>query len=164
MSKKIAYGGILLSLNAILLILVNLIPVNTLFLLALASLPISIIIMEWGALTGVTFYISSVILGFIVMTSKTQWLIYIFTFGIYGLIKYIIEKDRPIFVEYILKLLFANTMVLILYFIVREFVHVPMNIISIVIFEVVFVVYDYMYSRFIDYYNLKLKSIIKIKK
>ena len=90
--------------------------------------------------------------------------IYIFTFGIYGLIKYIIEKDRPIFVEYILKLLFANTMVLILYFIVREFVHVPMNIISIVIFEVVFVVYDYMYSRFIDYYNLKLKSIIKIKK
>ena len=55
-------------------------------------------------------------------------------------------------------------MVLILYFIVREFVHVPMNIISIVIFEVVFVVYDYMYSRFIDYYNLKLKSIIKIKK
>ena len=107
---------------------------------------------------------ASVILGFIVMTSKTQWLIYIFTFGIYGLIKYIIEKDRPIFVEYILKLLFANTMVLILYFIVREFVHVPMNIISIVIFEVVFVVYDYMYSRFIDYYNLKLKSIIKIKK
>ena len=159
MSKKIAYGGILLSLNAILLILVNLIPVNTLFLLALASLPISIIIMEWGPLTGVTFYISSVILGFIVMTSKTQWLIYIFTFGIYGLIKYIIEKDRPI-----LKLLFANTMVLILYFIVREFVYVPMNIISIVIFEVVFVVYDYMYSRFIDYYNLKLKSIIKIKK
>ena len=98
------------------------------------------------------------------MTSKTQWLIYIFTFGIYGLIKYIIEKDRPIFVEYILKLLFVNTMVLILYFIVREFVYVPMNIISIVIFEVVFVVYDYMYSRFIDYYNLKLKSIIKIKK
>ena len=83
--------------------------------------------------------------------------IYIY-FGIYGLIKYIIEKDRPIFIEYILKLIFANTMVLIVYFIVREFVYIPMNLISIVIFEVVFVVYDYMYSRFIDYYNLKLKS------
>ena len=85
MSKKIAYGGILLSLNAILLILVNLISVNTLFLLALASLPISIIIMEWGPLTGVTFYISSVILGFIVMTSKTQWLnIYIYLWYIWA--------------------------------------------------------------------------------
>ena len=164
MSRKIAYGGILLSLNAILLILINLIPINTLFLLALSSLPISIIIMEWGPLTGLTFYISSAILGFIVMTNKIQWLIYVFTFGIYGLIKYIIEKDRPIFVEYILKLLFANISILILYLIVREFVYVPINLISISIFEIVFVVYDYMYSRFIDYYNSKLKNIIKIKK
>ena len=164
MSRKIAYGGILLSLNAILLILVNLIPINTLFLLALASLPISIIIMEWGPLSGLTFYISSVILGFIVMTSKTQWLIYIFTFGVYGLIKYIIEKDRPIFLEYMLKLFFANISILILYLILREFVYVPINIISIAIFEIVFIIYDYMYSRFIDYYNSKLKNIIKIKK
>lgn len=164
MSRKIAYGGILLSLNAILLILVNLIPINTLFLLALASLPISIIIMEWGPLNGLTFYISSVILGFIIMTSKIQWLIYIFTFGIYGLIKYIIEKDRHIFFEYTLKLLFANISILILYLIVREFLYVPINVISVVIFEIIFVVYDYMYSRFIDYYNLKLKSIMKIKK
>lgn len=163
MSRKIAYGGVLLSLNAILLILVNLIPINTLFLLALASLPISIIIMEWGPLSGLTFYISSVILGFIVMTSKTQWLIYIFTFGVYGLIKYIIEKDRPIFLEYMLKLFFANISILILYLILREFVYVPINIISIAIFEIVFIIYDYMYSRFIDYYNSKLKNIIKIK-
>lgn len=164
MSRKIAYGGILLSLNAILLILVNLIPINTLFLLALASLPISIIIMEWGPLSGLTFYISSTILGFIVMTSKTQWLIYIFTFGIYGLIKYIIEKDRPIFIEYTLKLFFANISILMLYLILREFVYVPINIVSIAIFEIVFIIYDYMYSRFIDYYNSKLKNIIKIKK
>ena len=164
MSRKIAYGGVLLSLNAILLILVNLIPINTLFLLALASLPISIIIMEWGPLSGLTFYISSVILGFIVMTSKTQWLIYIFTFGVYGLIKYIIEKDRPIFLEYMLKLFFANISILILYLILREFVYVPINIISIAIFEIVFIIYDYMYYRFIDYYNSKLKNIIKIKK
>ena len=164
MSRKIAYGGILLSLNAILLILVNLIPINTLFLLALASLPISIIIMEWGPLSGLTFYISSTILGFIVMTSKTQWLIYIFTFGIYGLIKYIIEKDRPIFIEYILKLFFANISILMLYLILREFVYVPINIVSITIFEIVFIIYDYMYSRFIDYYNSKLKNIIKIKR
>ena len=164
MSRKIAYGGILLSLNAILLILVNLIPINTLFLLALASLPISIIIMEWGPLSGLTFYISSTILGFIVMTSKTQWLIYIFTFGIYGLIKYIIEKDRPIFLEYILKLFFANISILMLYLILREFVYVPINIVSIAIFEIVFIIYDYMYSRFIDYYKSKLKNIIKIKR
>lgn len=164
MSKKIAYGGILLSLNAILLILVNIVPFNTIFLLGLASFPISIVIMEWGPLSGISFYISSVILGLIVMNSKSQWLVYTFTFGIYGLAKYIIEKDRNIFIEYILKLGFANVVGLILYIIMKQFIYVPLNIVSVGIFEVVFIIYDYMYSRFIDYYQLKLKKLIKINK
>ena len=164
MSKKIAYGGILLSLNAILLILVNIVPFNTIFLLGLASFPISIVIMEWGLLSGISFYISSVILGLIIMNSKSQWLVYTFTFGIYGLAKYIIEKDRNIFIEYILKLGFANVVGLILYIIMKQFIYVPLNIVSVGIFEVVFIIYDYMYSRFIDYYQLKLKKLIKINK
>ncbi len=164
MSKKIAYGGMLLSLNAILLILINIIPINTLFLLGLASFIISIVIVEWGPISGLTYYLASVALGFIIMNSKIQWLIYTFTFGIYGLIKYMIEKDRPIFVEYMLKLLFANITVLILYMLVNKFVYIPINLISIICFEVVFMVYDYMYSRFIDYYDYKIKRIIKINK
>lgn len=164
MSKKIAYGGMLLSLNAILLILVNIIPMNTIFLLALASLLVSVIIMEWGPIAGVTYYIASVLLGFIVMSSKVQWIVYTFTFGIYGIVKYIIEKDRPIFLEYIFKLVFANISVFILYFILKEFVYIPVNITTICLFEIIFIVYDYMYSRFIDYYEDKLKRIMNINK
>lgn len=161
MSKRIAYGGILLSLNAILLILINIIPINTVFIMGLASFPISIIIMEWGPLSGVTFYIASVILGFIMMTSKIQWLVYTFTFGVYGIVKYIIEKDIPIVLEYILKILFANISVMVLYFIMKEFVYIPINLVYVLLFEVVFIVYDYMYSRFIEYYDFKLKKYLK---
>ncbi|MGL5328484.1 MAG: hypothetical protein ACRDD7_04385 [Peptostreptococcaceae bacterium] len=164
MSRKIAYGGILLSLNAILLILVNVIPINTIFLLALASLPISIIIMEWGPLSGLTYYIASIVIGFIVINSKTQWLLYIFTFGVYGMIKYIIEQDRHIILEYILKLLFANVVITILYFILKEFVYIPINVITVLSFEIVFMIYDYMYSRFIEYYEEKLRKVLKINK
>ena len=82
MSRKVAYGGILLALNCILLLLVNVLPINTLFLLGLASLPISIVIMEWGPKVGVVFYIGSVLLSFIIMAQKAQWILYIFTFGI----------------------------------------------------------------------------------
>ena len=141
MSKKIAYGGILLSLNAILLMLVNIIPINTIFLLGLASLPISIIIMELGLLTGFIFYIASFILSFIVINSKIQWLIYVFTFGVYGLVKCIIENDRNIIIEYLLKLIFANISVFILYFLINKFIYIPVNIISICIFELVFILY-----------------------
>ena len=59
MSKKISYSGILLAINIILLILINVIPMNTIFLMGLASLPISIIIMEYGPKSGFVFYIAS---------------------------------------------------------------------------------------------------------
>lgn len=162
MSKKIAYGGILLSLNIILLIMVNVLPINTLFLLGLASLPLSIVIMEWGKKMGFIFYMASVLLSFLIMANKAQWLLYIFSFGIYGLVKYFIECDRSFFVEYALKLISANLLILIIYMILKSFVYIPVNIITILIFEISFIIYDYMYSLFIDYYNDKLRRIIKI--
>lgn len=160
MSKKISYSGIILAINLILLILINVIPMNTIFLMGLASLPISIIIMEYGPKSGFVFYIASVILGFIVINSKFQWILNTFTFSIYGLIKYIIERDRPIYTEYILKMLFANIAIFIVYLILKPFVYIPINLFTVLTFEVLFIVYDHIYSLFIEYYNTKLKKII----
>ena len=161
MSRKIAYGGILLALNCIILLLVNIIPINTLFLLGLASLPISIVIMEYGPKAGIIFYIGSVLLSFMLMTNKSQWILYILTFGVYGLIKYLIEQNRSFIQEYIIKLIVANILIVITYFILKSFVYIPVNIITIVIFEISFIIYDFVYSRFIDYYNDKLRKLVK---
>lgn len=161
MSRKIAYGGILLSLNSILLLLVNIIPINTLFLLGLASLPIAIVIMEYGPKAGIIFYIGSVLLSFMIMANKAQWILYIFTFGIYGLIKYIIEKDRSFIQEYILKFLVANILIIFAYIILKQFVYIPVNIFTLLIFEIAFIVYDFVYSQFIDFYNDKLRRFVK---
>ncbi|WP_455538817.1 hypothetical protein [Terrisporobacter sp.] len=160
MSRKVAYGGILLALNCILLLLVNVLPINTLFLLGLASLPIAIVIMEWGPKAGIVFYIGSVLLSFIIMAQKTQWILYIFTFGIYGLVKYIIERDRSFVEEYFLKFLSANILIIITYFILKPFIYIPINLITIVIFEISFIIYDFVYSRFIDFYNDKLRRLV----
>ena len=160
MSRKIAYSGILLSLNAIILMLVNIIPTNTLFLLGLASLPIAIVIMEYGPKTGIIFYIGSVLLSFMIMANKAQWILYIFTFGIYGLIKYIIERDRSFLQEYMLKLLASNILIIFVYMILKQFVYIPVNIFVILVFEIAFIVYDFVYSQFIDFYNEKLKRFL----
>ena len=151
MSRKIAYGGILLALNCIILLLVNIIPINTLFLL---------VIMEYGPKAGILFYIGSVLLSFMLMANKSQWILYIFTFGIYGLVKYIIEKDRSFIQEYIMKLVAANILIIITYFILKFFVYIPVNIITIIIFEIAFIIYDFVYSKFIDYYNEKLRRFV----
>lgn len=163
MSKKMAYSGILLGLNILLLLISNLISINTMFFMGLASLIISVIVMEYGVNTGVVFYIASIILSFIVMPNKSQWLLYTLTFGIYGLVKYFIEKGRPIYIEVILKLIFANLVAVILYLILKNIVIIPINIITIIVYQVAFLVYDYVYSLFIEYYNEKIKRIINIK-
>ena len=163
MSKKITYSGILLGLNIVLLLISNLISINTMFFMGLASLIISVIVMEYGVNTGVVFYIASIILSFIVMPNKSQWLLYTLTFGIYGLVKYFIENGRPIYIEVILKLIFANLVAVILYLILKNIVIIPINIITIIVYQVAFLVYDYVYSLFIEYYNEKIKIIINIK-
>ena len=160
MSKKVAYSGILLGVHTILLILINIIPMNTLFIMGIASLIISIIIMEFGPKSGVVFYLASIILSFLVINNKAQWALYNLTFGVYGLIKYIIEQDRSIYLEYILKIIFANILLMITYFILRGFIYIPINILIIIAFQVVFMIYDSVYTKFIDYYETKIRKII----
>lgn len=163
MSKKVAYSGILLGVHTILLILINIIPMNTLFIMGIASLIISIIIMEFGPKSGVVFYLASIILSFLVINNKAQWVLYNLTFGVYGLIKYIIEQDRSIYLEYILKIIFANILLMITYFILRGYIYIPINILIIIAFQVVFMIYDSVYTKFIDYYETKIRKIINYK-
>ena len=160
MSKKVAYSGILLGVHTILLILINIIPMNTLFIMGISSLIISIIIMEFGPKSGVVFYLASIILSFLVINNKAQWVLYNLTFGVYGLIKYIIEQDRSIYLEYILKIIFANMLLMTTYFILRGFIYIPINILTILAFQVVFMIYDSVYTKFIDYYETKIRKII----
>lgn len=161
MSKKIAYTGILLALNIILLLLSNIIPINTVFFMGLASFLISIVIMEYGFKLGILFYIASSVLSFLVLPNKAQWLIYIFTFGIYGLIKYLVEKDRPFYIDILLKLVYANLIILSLYFMLKGIIYIPINIFTILVFQFAFLIYDYVYTLFIDYYEQRIRKIIK---
>jgi hypothetical protein len=144
----------------ILLMLINIVPINTLFIMAIASLILSIVIMEFGIKYGVVFYIGVVLLSFLLVVNRFHWIMYISTFGAYGIVKYLAEKNKSIVLEMILKLVFANVAVILLYLFFRSFIFIPINIILIIGFEVIFIVYDYMYSRFIREYNLKFRTIL----
>lgn len=163
MNKKIAYTGILLALNILILLLVNIIPMNTLFFMGIASFLISIVILEYGIKLGFVFYIASSILSFIVLVNKAQWVLYVFTFGLYGLVKYFIERNRPFYIDLGLKLCFANVVILIVYLTLKAIVFIPINIYTLLVFQVAFLVYDYIYTLFIEYYEDKLRKMIKFK-
>ena len=164
MSKRISFLGMLLGINQIVLFFSSIVPGNRLFFLGIASLPVALVIIEFGLKSGILFYIASALLSMIIIFDKVYLVPYILFFGIYGVIKYLIEKDRNIILEYILKLISFNVLLMIGYFTVRYliFTKVNMNVVAFAVAQVAFLAYDYAYGLFISYYYNKIKGKIKL--
>jgi len=167
-SKAIALGGILSALTIVSVFFSNVMPTNKLTFFALSSVFVSIILIEMGVKTAWTFYFATSLLSLILVPDKVMVIPFITFFGVYGIIKYYIEKHTKIVSEYILKLLFFNANVFLAYYLIRAlfetqalFNMVPLWALFIIL-EVIFLVYDYVYTMIIQYYCNKLKKVFKI--
>lgn len=170
-SKKIAYLGILLAINQIILILSTVFVSNTLFIFALAAIIIGVVIIEFNLSTGVTFYIASSILSLILVPDKLQIITYIAFFGIYSIVKYLIEmlvnrKFLSVIIEFILKIAFFNIVLLIYYFALSQFVNIIQidlgsNWLLIILAEAFFIAYDYFLGYFLHVYANNIKPRLK---
>ncbi|WAW14471.1 hypothetical protein [Peptostreptococcus equinus] len=162
-SLKVAFSGLILAINTIILLLVNIIETNTLALLALASFCSAIVLIEFGLKTSIVFSLASILLAFIVLTNKMYFFVYALSFGIYGCIKAIIEKNKNIKFQYVLKLLYANLVFILLYFIsTKLLIMFDMKILYIIVYNFVFIIYDFIYSQFIEFYYNKIRKRLKI--
>lgn len=92
-AKKMAFGGILLALTIVCMLLGSVIETSTLFLLAAASFFVGIVLREFGEKMGVAFYIAGVLLGVIVAPNK----FYVLSYAAMGIYILIIELAWPRF-------------------------------------------------------------------
>lgn len=160
-SKKMAFGGILLALEAIFFMLINFVPMNTIFFMVLASFISSIIIIEFGEKTGTIFTFASILLSFMIIGNKVQWFIYAISFALYGLVKSLIERGRSMGTEYCIKLVFANIVFAIMYFVLKSFLtEVQYMSVLFVGLNATFLIYDLFYSQFIRMYENKFRKNI----
>jgi hypothetical protein len=170
LSRKIAFTGILTGLAVIFLYFSAVMPTGKLTLYFLASVPVSIAIVEFGAGAGISVYFAACILYSLVVGNIFTIAPFVFFFGHYPIFKYLIEKKRKAAVEIMLKLAFFNLSGLLLYFLFSSlFVNmIPVKFnnngglmtVFIVMGQVIFFTYDYVYSRLLFYYESRL-SIIK---
>ncbi|CUX28625.1 hypothetical protein [Clostridium sp. C105KSO13] len=79
-AKRVAFGGLMLALAILCMVMGSVIESNTLFLLAAASYFVGIVIREAGMLTGLTFYLGAVLLGFLLAPNK----LYVVSFAAMG--------------------------------------------------------------------------------
>ncbi|MBY0757217.1 hypothetical protein K5V21_17600 [Clostridium sardiniense] len=159
-TKDITLGGILITLTVITLYINLIIPINTFAILTISSCYVPIAIMRSNIKLGIFVYIASSIIGFLIIPLDIM-IPFILYFGIFGLVKFYIEKLKNIPLEILLKLVFSNIMLFIGYFIFISFVGpipaLPLWMLLIVA-QVAFIIFDYALTLIITFYISKFNK------
>lgn len=156
-TSSIAKGGLYTALSVIMIYMANISPTSKLTFLAIAAaiIPLSILTIElkYSAAVFTATSILSLLLGL-----RGAAITYVFFFGLYGFIKYYIERLRKLPLELFLKLIFFNISFFSMYFLYRtlfldiELVKLPIYIL-VILLQAAFIAYDYIMSMIITYIN-----------
>lgn len=170
MTKRITFSAICLALTVIFLYAASALSTGRLAALGLASLLCGICVSRFGVRYGIALYVGASLLALLLLPSKLFALFYVLFAGYYPIIKLFIEKLRKLWAEWILKVLFFNLILVLLYIVVKLFF---MPVLSsalallilqylgpaILILQVVFIIYDWMLSYMIGYYDQFIRRI-----
>lgn len=164
LSKEIALGGVLLALALGTLLLAGFIPGIELTLYALSSIYVAILIEKTTPRVGFLFYAASLLLSLLLLPNKLVLIPYGFFFGLYGIVKFYIEKMRKQWLEILLKLLFFNISWGIAYLIFKNLflgpIVLPDYAIELIYLgaQAFFLLYDAIYTLLIAYLNKRFPN------
>ncbi|NLM34769.1 MAG: hypothetical protein GX206_04955 [Clostridiales bacterium] len=155
-TTNIAKGGLSLALIIILVYIASLAPSSKLTILTISSAVIPYSIITTNAKNSLIVYVAASILSLILIGPKAETIAYVIFFGLYGFLKYFIEKLNKAVFEIILKLAYFNASLFILYtFYSKLFTaSIPEGFpiyLLVIGAQVVFFVYDYALSIIIHY-------------
>lgn len=162
-AKDLTLGGILIAISLVILYSSSILPISTLSILTLASCIIPICIIRSCVKTGFLVYIGTTTLGFFIIPINII-VYYGLFFGVYGIIKYYIEKLRKLPLEIILKLIVFNILFVAIFIFANLFlgniiINIPLWLLWIIA-QPVFLLFDYALTLIISYYLNRFNKII----
>lgn len=154
-SKHIAESGLLVGLTVVVLYAASILPISTLSILTVASCLIPISIIRTSIKSTILVYIASSALSLFLIPTDIA-LYYTLFFGVYGIIKHLIEKIKNLLLELLLKLITFNILLALNYLIVKNFLGIlspefPLYILWLAA-QVIFLVYDYSLTLIISFF------------
>lgn len=166
-TKILVRSAILLAIMMILLYLRTIIPSYQLGFYILASLLPGIVMMENGIRQTLIFIFASFILSLILPVDKLSFLLFYSLFGIYSVVKFLIEKIKYRVLVLVIKLAYFSAVFFIsIYFATSVADILPSSLLEYNIWfvygisAVFYIVYDYMYTQFSLFYIRKIKKHI----
>ncbi len=157
-AADLAFMGIMLAINQILLYFAGMTSFNETFFLGLASLLIGVVVIEKGIKNGVIFFISSAMMALVLMPNKLNAAGYVFVLGMYTIVKYYIEKIDNLKKENLIKAVYFIAAGLLASVLSKQLISTYSVIAVFPMFVIVMAVYDYAASVLLTSYRRKFKS------
>ncbi len=157
-ASVIARGGMLTALGVFFIYLSSILPTSRMFLEGLTSCLILASIILMGTKNSIAVYAATAVLSFLVCGIRLATISYVLVFGLYGFVKYYIEGLDKIVLEYVLKLVYCNICLAVLFAIYKLFmpnlfdIKAALYIIAIAA-QFIFLIYDYLLSAFVTYFR-----------
>ena len=165
MTKKITIPAIMTALTLVFLFGSSFIPTGKIALLALTSMCMLVTVSECGIKFAWLQFVATSLLALLFIPSKAQVFLYIGIIGYYPILKLHIESIRSLKLEWLVKIMFFSALLVIFYFVLKFIILnylslgavidlvLANTVLSVVICEIAFVLYDYFLSFFARYYN-----------
>ena len=160
-TRALTLCAIMSALTVISLFIATVWPSGQLGLAAFSSLFTAAAIIESGAPVGIYVYISSTLVGLLILPLDLPILVYAMFFGYYPVVKALIERIEARVVQWILKLIVFNAALCAVYLFLREIrydfgEYAPGLFLICLIGSAVFVLFDYGFSKVIGLYIFRI--------
>lgn len=165
-TRKIALTGILSAFIVIVLFLESIVPTGRLGFYVLAGFILSIVMLEAGVKWAWAAYVVTCASGLLLIPEKLNVLPYVLFFGIYTILKFHIESLRKPWLEILLKFAAFNLFLWPAWSIAKVFLppsltQGTMIIVAGIILQVVFAIYDILFTAWIRFYFEKIASKVR---
>lgn len=162
-----AYPAVLGAVSLILVYIAAVAPSGNWGLVAVAGLLPAAAVISVGLGAGVLCWAGVSLLSFLLLPGKFCALLYTALFGLYPLVKSLIERLRRRGLEYLLKLAFFNAAFTLIFLVMRAAVldSLPAALgttwVLYLVANVVFLVYDFGFSRLIGFYVARISRAVR---
>ena len=122
-TSKIALSAVISALSVALMAMISVIPTLELALPAIAGAFTAIIIIEISRKWAVAVWVAVSFISILIVPNKEVAILYASFFGIYPVLKSVLESKTPRWLEYLIKLLTFNVIIFLAYFLLIKLIN-----------------------------------------
>lgn len=165
-TKTVALAGVLAALSVVCLYVASVVPGVELTMFLASSLLIAVMMIESKGKGGWQLYIGASTLSFLIVPNKIALIPYVLFFGLYPIVKSIIERKIVGKAQLAYKLAFFTVVMIGIYKFAAEILfggtlleNAPI-VVLLVVGEIFFIVFDWVLSTLIGYYYRRFHGVI----